>query len=265
MIGILGGGVGQVGAHFRVVYGSLYTLSPPSRPTLGWQGIVLATPLSLVAALSLHLTVWPIFLWVQAANKEIEAIRNEKGKCPQPEREKVVTAVSLSQAFSLTTYQCFAWDSPRTTDSLLWVLSLPALLPGPAVQRPKAVSSGAAPWAQKFSVLHKVAAVRRGCYSQTLQVSQRTGWISLCLKCHGTNSSIRFWGAGQGKEDTHQDSEGVGSSPSFSLDFLGDPGQFICPISNNVHDTPALYWELCLVSGHLGINKTTSALRTSVT
>lgn len=40
-------------------------------------------------------------------NKEIEAVRNEEGKCPQPERAKVVTAVSLSQAFSLTTYQCF--------------------------------------------------------------------------------------------------------------------------------------------------------------
>lgn len=61
------------------------------------------------------------------------------------------------------------------TDSLLWVLSLPALLRGPAVQGPKAVSSGAAPWAQKFSVLHKVAAMGRGCYSQTLQGSQRTG------------------------------------------------------------------------------------------
>lgn len=172
--------------------------------------------------------------------------------------------LSLSQAFSQTTYQYFAQSvpgwlthccgcwfcQPCCWDLLHW--------------RPKGVFSGAAPWAQKFSVLCKVAAVGRGCYSQTLEEFQSTGWISLSLRCCGTNSSIHFRGMAQGKENAHLDSEGMAYNPSLPLDFLGNPGRFICLIWNNVYYTPTMLQALCLVSGCVEINKETFALRMSV-
>ena len=85
------------------------------------------------------------------------------------EREGGDGCISFS-GLSLPTYQRFAQGGPRITDSLQGVVILPILLPGPAPERLQAESS-ALPRAQKFSVLLKVAAVERGCYSQTLRVS----------------------------------------------------------------------------------------------
>lgn len=53
--------------------------------------------------------------------------------------------------------------------------------------------------------------------------------------------------------------------PGSSLNVLGDPGHFMCPVPNNGRSTPAVDQELCLARGHAGMSDATSALRTQVT
>lgn len=71
---------------------------------------------------------------------------------------------------------CLSALCARSVPGLLthaWAADLPAVPQGLTTQQPKGVFSGAAPWAQGFSVLPSVVSVGRGCYCQTLRVSEK--------------------------------------------------------------------------------------------
>lgn len=139
MLEILGEGVGKVpervgGAYSRVVCGSFHTLSLLLQPSQ-WAGVTEgAMPASLLAEYSLHLSNphssgfgWPT---------ETEVVRNEKGNACSL-REKVVPAVISFPGLLTNHLSVLCTVSPGMTDSLLWVLILPALLLGPAALEAK--------------------------------------------------------------------------------------------------------------------------------
>ena len=218
----------------------LHTLFPTSpSPSLGWQeGIILATPLSLIIALSLHLTVWYTFLWVWLANKEIEAIRNDKWNARSlrerrwwwlylflrpftPHLSEICTGRSQDNWLTARggdSANTAARTCPREATS--WVFRL---CPG---LRSSLSSSKWQPW--------KETAIPKCSKSLRAQAEFPSVWNAMRLVPPSiSKSQLR-------EKKTHTRILKVWAVvPAFHMMACVNPGQFICLISNNVRDTAA--------------------------